>query len=156
MPVIGTPRSFAKKFKFLVEVEGFDGDRIAFQKMSELSVELAEVAYSEGGSLIPDKSPGRLTFADVTFERGVVNSDLDMYNWMLETADAASNAGLASPLYKRNMSVIQLERDNSELRRWNLFNCWPKKVTVVDGFDNEADENVIEMLTIAYDFFELG
>ena len=28
------------------------------------------VQYFEGGSLIPNKSPGRLTFPDVTLERG--------------------------------------------------------------------------------------
>jgi hypothetical protein len=41
-----------------------------FQKASELSVEVANVQYFEGGSLIPNKSPGRLTFSDVTLERG--------------------------------------------------------------------------------------
>jgi len=37
---------------------------------SELSVEAANVQYFEGGSLIPNKSPGQLTFADVTLKRG--------------------------------------------------------------------------------------
>ena len=64
MPVIGNPRSFAKKFKFLVEAD--DVSHSGFQKCSELSVEVAKVEYFEGGSLIPNKSPGRLTFADVT------------------------------------------------------------------------------------------
>ena len=42
----------------------------AFQKMSELSGEFADIEYFEGGALIPIKVPGRLTYADVTLERG--------------------------------------------------------------------------------------
>ena len=54
MPIVGNPRSFHKKFKFIVEV-----DQVAhagFQKCSELSVEIANVQYYEGGSLIPTKA----------------------------------------------------------------------------------------------------
>ena len=60
--VFGKPRSFHKRFKFLVSVDGFTGDeaKAYFQKASEVSVEVAKVEYSEGGTLIPDKSPGRV------------------------------------------------------------------------------------------------
>jgi hypothetical protein len=34
---------------------------------------VANVQYHEGGSLIPNKSPGRLTFSDVTLERGATS-----------------------------------------------------------------------------------
>ena len=60
MAVIGNPRSFHKKFKFIVEID--DIGHAGFQKCSELSVEVANVQYFEGGSLIPNKSPGRPTF----------------------------------------------------------------------------------------------
>ena len=53
MTVIGNPRSFHKKFKFLVEIDGVA--HAGFQKCSELSVEVANVQYFEGGSLIPNK-----------------------------------------------------------------------------------------------------
>ena len=67
MAVIGNPGSFHKKFKFFVEID--DIDHAGFQKCIELSVEVANVQYF-GGSLITNKSPGRLTYADVTMERG--------------------------------------------------------------------------------------
>ncbi|MEO1336864.1 MAG: phage tail protein, partial [Myxococcota bacterium] len=68
MAVIGTPRTFHSRWKFIVDID--DIAHAGFQKCSELSVEIANVQYYEGGSLIPNKSPGRLTFADVTLERG--------------------------------------------------------------------------------------
>ena len=41
MAIIGNPRSFHKKFKFIVEID--DVGHAGFQKCSELSVEVANV-----------------------------------------------------------------------------------------------------------------
>jgi phage tail-like protein len=151
MPFTGTPKSFHKKFKFVVDIEGLGS--AAFKSCSELSYEIAKVEYSEGGSLIPDKSPGRLTFADVTLERGAT-SDYDLYRWAVEVADASANAGLRDNMYKRTVEIVQLDRDGAELRRWRLSNAWVQKF-VAGAWDNEADENVIESIVITYDFFEM-
>ena len=151
MPVIGNPRTFHKKFKFIVEIDGVVS--AGFQKCSELSVEVANVQYYEGGSLIPNKSPGRLTFADVTLERGAT-SDKNLFDWLTQVADASANAGLNEPEFKRNLDIVQQDRDGSTLRRWSLNGAWPVKFVAGD-WDNEADENVIETVTLTYDFFEL-
>lgn len=151
MPVLGTPRSFHKKFKFVVEIDGVAS--AGFQKASELSVEIANVQYYEGGSLIPNKSPGRLTFADVTLERGAT-MDRDLFDWFTQVAEASANIGLKEPLFKRNLDIVQQDRDGSTLRRWSLTGAWPVKFVAGD-WDNEADENVIESVTLTYDFFEL-
>lgn len=152
MPVIGEPRSFHKKFKFIVEIDSFTS--AGFQKCSELSAEVAKVEYSEGGSLIPDKSPGRVTFTDITLERGATK-DVDFFTWFKQVVDAAANSGLKDVEYKRNADVTQQDRDGSTLRRWRCTNTWPTKY-VAGEWDNEADENVIEMLTLTYDFFDLA
>lgn len=151
MAVIGNPRTFHKKFKFIVEIDGVA--HAGFQKCSELSVEAANVQYYEGGSLIPNKSPGRLTFADVTLERGAT-TDHDLHDWFAQVADAAANVGLNEPEFKRNLDIVQQDRDGSTLRRWSLSGAWPVKF-VAGEWDNEADENVIESVTLTFDFFEL-
>ena len=48
MTVSGNPRSFHKKFKFIVEID--DVGHAGFQKCSELSVEVANVQYFEGAT----------------------------------------------------------------------------------------------------------
>jgi phage tail-like protein len=149
--VIGAPRSFAKKYKFVVEIDGVASS--GFQKCSELSVEVANIQYSEGGALIPNKSPGRLTFADVTLERGAT-LDHDLYDWFSQVADVAANAGLVDPLPKRNLDIVQQDRDGSTLRRWRVHGAWPVKF-VAGEWDNDADENVIESVTLTYDYFQL-
>jgi phage tail-like protein len=151
MTVIGTPRTFHKKFKFIVEIDGVAS--AGFQKCSELSIEVANVEYHEGGALIPHKSPGRLKFADVTLERGAT-LDHDLFDWLSEVADASANAGLNEPEFKRNLDIVQQDRDGSTLRRWSLTGAWPVKF-VAGAWDNEADENVIESVTLTYDFFQL-
>ena len=151
MPVIGNPRSFHKKFKFIVQAD--DVTSSGFQKCSELSVEIAKVEYFEGGSLIPNKSPGRLTFSDVTLERGATQ-DRDLFRWFQDVAITSSGLGLADVNYKRNLDIVQQDRDGVTLRRWSLSRAWPVKFVAGD-WDNESDENVIESVTLTYDFFDL-
>jgi phage tail-like protein len=110
MPILGTPRTFHKKFKFVIEIDQFSS--AGFQKCSELSVEVANIEYHEGGSLIPNKSPGRLKFADVTLERGATR-DHELFDWFSDVADAAANAGLVEPVFKRNVDIVQQDRDGT-------------------------------------------
>ena len=117
MAVIGNPRSFHKRFKFVVECD--DISHAGFQKCSELSVEVANVQNFEGGSLIPNKSPGRLTFADVTLERGATQ-DRDLFDWFQDVAITSSGLGLTDVNYKRNLDIVQQDRDGTALRGWSL------------------------------------
>ncbi len=151
MPLIGNPRSFHKRFKYVCEIDGVQS--AAFQKCSELSLEVAKIEYHEGGSLIPNKSPGRLTFADITLERGATQ-DRDLFDWMQDVAIASSGLGLTEPYFKRNLDIVQQDRDGTTLRRWSIARAWPTKF-VAGQWDNEADENVIESVTLCFDFFEL-
>lgn len=150
MAIQGETRSYHKKYSFHVEI-----DQIAsagFQKCSELSVEAAVIEQWEGGALIPNKSPGRLKFSDVTLERGATK-DVDLFQWFKEVADAASGTGLVDEAYKRSIDIVQRDRDGSELRRWTLFGAWPTKF-VAGEWDNTADENTMESVTLAYDRFD--
>lgn len=147
--VIGKGRSYHKKFKFIVELDGFGSS--AWQKCGELSAEVAKIEQWEGGSLTPNKSPGRVTFSDVSLDRGATE-DEDCYTWFSEVADTVANAGLIDDEYKRSGDIVQQDRDGSSLRRWRLTNAWPIKF-VAGEWDNTADENVMESLTLTYDNF---
>lgn len=146
----GTPRSFHKKFKFLFEIDGFN--YFGFQKCSELSAEIAKIEYHEGGALLADKSPGRVTVADVTIERAAT-TDNDLWLWFQTVVGLVTQVGLVDPQYKRDGDVSQLDRDGSELRRWGCTGLWPTKFVAGD-WDNEADENVIEKATLSIDTFD--
>lgn len=148
--LIGKPRRFHKKYKFIVEFKGVE--HVKFRKCSELSSETAKSEQNEGGTLIPDKGFGRVTFTDVTLERGAADDD-DMWNWYQAVSDAEANSGGVEEDVKRNGDIVQQQRDNKTLHRWRLTNAWPLKFVAGD-WDNDSDDNVIEQVTLTYDFFK--
>lgn len=150
MAVLGEATKFHHKYRFQVQIEDFAHAR--FQNCSELSAEIAKIEHWEGGALIPYKEPGRMTFTDITLERGVtVNRDL--YNWFLETSNAVKNAGRIMPRFKRNLDIVQRGRNGSVRRRWTLLNAWPTKF-VAGEWANDDDGVVIESVTLTYDIFK--
>ena len=151
--ILGTPRSFFNKFKFLIEIDAIT--YAGFTKCSELAAELATIEHYEGGSLIPDKSPGRLSFPDLTLERGATR-DLELYDWFEKVARASAGLGgrgLPDPAYKRTFDIVQLDRDDSVLQRWNVVGAWPKKFVAGD-WDNGSDDKVMTSVTLVVDYFE--
>jgi phage tail-like protein len=153
--IVGRPRSYFRKFNFILEISGFTGlggGKVGFQKCSAIAYEAKKMEHWEGGATIPVKVPsGRLEFPDVTLDRGATK-DTDAYNWMLEVGDAAAQVGLVDDQYKRDVAVIQLDRDGSELKRWSLFRAWPMKFQAGE-WDNTSDDPVIEQLVLCYDYF---
>lgn len=154
MPVIGQPRLIHGKFKFVVEIDDFQA--AFFTTCSELAVETEVVTYREGGALIPIQEPGLATFPAVTLTRGT-SQDQDFHAWMLQVVDASAGIqdsfGENSPTFKRNLSIVQRDRDNTELLRYNLFGVWPSRLSAGD-WDNSASEVVIESLVLQFDFFQ--
>lgn len=152
MAVVGTPRVYHKQFSFIVEIEKV---RSAFFKScSDIKASVAVVEQWEGGRLIPDKSAGRVTVEDVTLERGAAKGDSDLYKWWLDVVKISANIGIIDIGYKRDCDVIQLDRNGNANRRWLLDNAFPREFTA-GSWDNDSDENVVEMVVLAYDAPEL-
>lgn len=148
--IIGTQKVYYKKFLFRIEIAGVVS--AAFQDMSDLAVETADVDQWEGGSLIPTKSPGRVTVDNVTLSRGATD-DRDLWDWMKQTIAAASMQ--AEPDFKRSLDLVQFNRANVEIARWTLVNAYPRRF-IAGGWDNNADENVMETVELRFDFFVEG
>ena len=156
--ILGGQRELFPKHQFIVEVR--NGWWAGFQKCSELSYEIAKIEYWEGGSIIPWKVPGRVTFTDLTLERGASTSR-KFYDWAVQVADASiavrETRGAGDPItsYLENVDIIQLDRDGStELRVWRCYNAWVQKFVAGD-WDNTADQVVVEQLVLTYDYFDL-
>lgn len=149
--LFGRNRGFHKKFKFIVEIDGITC--FGFQKMSKVSAEIAVVEQREGGALLAVKDPGLVTVPAVTLSRGAC-FDLDMFNWFKETVNLLSQLGEADPNFRRNGTVIQQDRDGSELRQIPFTGAWPS-VFEAGEWDNDASENVIEMTTLVYDTWDI-
>ncbi|GAB1376894.1 hypothetical protein MASR1M48_17460 [Lactococcus petauri] len=150
MAVQGQPKSFLKKYKFIIECDRI-GDT-GFQKCSELESDIEVNEYAEGGSIYDTKDAGRNKFTNLTLTRGESLDDNDLYNWHLECAAAGADLGGVGDSYKSNMDVVSQNRDGSTGKRWRLFNAWPKRVKVGD-WDNSSSEHLMNEAEIVFDYF---
>lgn len=162
MPTISGPSvTFATKHKFYLEIDGVAEGK--FVNCSELTSTFDVIEHREGGTAIANKSPGLLNFEDITLERGVrVEGNIDLYAWHLQCGDAAvsgaqgpgigTGVGLPSGQYKRNVEIVQMDTDATELFRWRLVSAWPNSFTA-SAWDNTTSEAQIESITLSYDYY---
>ena len=147
MSVIGQPRSYHKQFLFTVEIDGLDVGW--FEKCSEIVGEVGVVEQHEGGNInVADQSPGKVKFPAVTLTIGATDNN-ELYNWWLQVIDAAANSGGPDETYKKNVAIVQRDRDGTERRRHNLVKAWPSKFKYGE-WDAKAEENVMEEITLTY------
>jgi phage tail-like protein len=144
MPVTGTPRNYDKKFLFTVEIDGLD---VAwFESVSGLESEIGVVDQHEGGDPnVADQSPGKVKFNQVTCTIGAT-ANRELWDWWELVIDAEAGTGAVDNEYKKNISIVQKDRDGSEKKRWNLYECWPCKFKAGE-WDAKAEENVMQEVT---------
>ncbi len=154
MPIMGNYRKLYGRFKFVVYVEGFLS--AAFQKATGLKITVSEMKYHEGGALVPYKEPGLVEFSDLTLERGV-SKEIDFWSWVLQVvnimAKMPGGIGVPSPGFMRNLTIRQMDRDDSPAIDWKLYWGFPKDFTPGE-FDNTSSEVTLETLVVAYHHFE--
>lgn len=140
-----------KKPFFTVEIDGFT--RAAFQKCSELTMTIGKIQIREGGVQLPHKEAGVSEVADVTLEHGK-SSDGDFRKWLKAIVNVQTNRGVdASEVYKKDFDVVQRDRNGAEIRRYRCYGGFIGEYKV-GPWDNDADEYVIEVVTIAIDSWE--
>ena len=90
----------------------------------------------------------------VPFER----QDIDLSNrpdWFMKVSPLGKTPVLlveGTAIFES--AVICEYLDETVLRRWTLTRAWPVKFVAGD-WDNDADEIVIESVTLTFDFFQL-
>lgn len=145
--VVGEEQDYHQTWAFNVEIDGIS---VAwFESCTGLESEVALVEQHEGGKIeVASQRPGKVKHAPIQLKVGVTDN-VELYKWWLQIADAANNKGGVKESYKKSMAIVQLDRDGSERRRWNLAKCWILKFKFGD-WDANADKNNIEEMTIIY------
>ena len=145
--VAGRPRDPYQQFRFTIDFDGIGSAR--YEKGSELVCEIGEAVYWEGGSLVPEKLPGRLTFPNITLTRGASN-DFDLYDWARSTANASSGRG---KIDRRNGTYKQMKYDSDPGEYFHVFDAQHRKWSS-GPWDNTTDEVRIESTELSYKYFE--
>lgn len=138
--------AFDKKFAFRLEIEGIES--AAFRTAGPLTGNIGVVEENEGGSVAPQKEPGKVTYDNIVLTRGVTDNE-DLWDWFDLAAQQSED------LAKKDLALVQTDRAGTELRRWDIIDAFPVRFMAGD-WDATAEENVVEELELAMESFEKG
>lgn len=120
-----------------------------FMKCSGLSSENAvieEKRVSNGNQEIVFKQPGRLSWGEMTLERGIT-ANMDMWTWRDEVV--TGKVGTA----RVNCTLTLYDMQGNPAATWTITNAWPKSV---DGpsFKSDDDNVGVESIVLVYESFK--
>lgn len=141
-----------KNFRYAMIVPGFA--RIGFESISGLKSSTESIDYREGGDEeTPRKSAGQTTYEPITCTRGQIvdpdgEGEFDFYIWRLMVKRN-------DPNYRRDIVIIQYNRDRTEARRWLVSNVWPNEDVAFSDLKGTGNEDSIESLTLQHEGYEI-
>ena len=129
-------------YNFLVEIEGIS--RASFQEASGFDSSIEVEEHREGGENITTrKLPGMVKFSNIVLKWGLTD-DHELDDWYQQWASG-------DPAAKRQSgSIVLLDRQGQEKRRWNFINAWPTKLTW-PSFNAENSDLAIMTLELAHE-----
>jgi phage tail-like protein len=147
-----------KVFRYHIEIDGFA--RFGFSKVSGLKASTADVKYREGGDNTTEKkSPGLTSFPDVTFERGQILAAAygayDIVVWYTQVFDVSSKIAGSAGSFRRQIQVVQNNKEGVEVLRWAIIECWPKEPEFLPELDAMSSNNSIEKMVICHEGIRL-
>lgn len=131
-----------QSFTFLVDANGLEGYFTSIDGLGSEN-EVAVGKYIVKGKEVQAKSPGRLTWGDVTLKRGITD-DLGFWDWRQMVVDGNVTGA------RKNCSITMLSRDGKPVVTWNLVNAWPSKVSAL-SISSDSNDFTIEELTLAHE-----
>jgi phage tail-like protein len=133
-----------ENFNFRVEIDGIM--QAGFSEVSVLETIVDVVEYREGIELSHvRKLPGRVRYGNVVLKWGVTNSQ-ELYNWWKGVRDGN--------VIRKNMSVILIDQQRNDVKRWTVREAWPAKYQV-GPLNAKGNDVLIEELVIANEGIEL-
>lgn len=146
-----------KVFRFRIEIDNIQ--RAGFTDVTGLERETDVVEYREGGfNETPQKSAGLSKFPDLTFKRGqIVGSDRggddDLVEWVEQVHNVASGGNEAQ--YRRDFDVVQFNALNEEVRRWKVYQAFPRRYKPFSDFNAQSSDNSYEEIVVAHEGWQL-
>ncbi len=127
-------------FRFHVELDSL---LVAgFSDVQGLEMEVETEEYKEGGrNHYTHSLPTRITFPNLTFQKGLTNSH-ELWTWVAES--------LHGPAQRRTGRIILLDQSGVEVRGWEFQNGYPVRWEGPD-LSAEGSDVAIETLEIAHE-----
>ncbi len=128
-------------YNFLVEIDGIS--RGAFQEVSGFDSTIDVIEHREGGeNTTVRKLPGMTKYSNIVLKWGITD-DVTLYKWHRDTVNGV-------PDFRKNGSIVLLDRQRNEVARWDFVRAWPSKYNGPD-FNAEGTDVAIETLELAHE-----
>lgn len=145
MPQPGQQPVYYRAFQFLVEIDGVTNAR--FQEVGGIDATIDVIEYREGGSALgPRLFPGQTKHSRLSLKRGYTD-DSTLYTWFEDVMTGRTEN------IRRNVSIVQIDMNGTEVFRWNLYKAFPVKYTA-PAFNAKGNDLSIETLEVAYESIE--
>jgi phage tail-like protein len=129
-------------FNFRLEIEGVtEGPVLA---VDGLTARTDVVSYKDGSDIIVRHRPGRSRSDNIVVRRGYNNTE-DFFDWYAKVRDGK--------IERRSGSVIITGDDASEITRFNFFEAWPCRWSLLT-LDGDESAALVEELEIAVERIE--
>lgn len=140
--------------------------RAGFSQVTLPKAEIGEMTYRENiDNQRSIKVPGLVKYDPVTLSRGVTDSR-DLYDWyrlvndelaLLSVANELSRSTSKTPIqndnFRKDVIIEVLNRKGDPVKAWYLFNAWPTTYAPGNDLDANANDKLIESLTLTYEHF---
>jgi phage tail-like protein len=145
-PLGGDPQLASR---FLLEVDGVEIG--VFKSVSGLSMSIDTQDLPEGGENgFVRKLPGRMTWPNLTFKRGVTDGDA-LFKWINKTSGSGFSSN-SNKLTRHTGAVTVIGYDGSRLRSYVLADIFPVRWSG-PTFDAESNAVIEEELEVAHHGF---
>jgi phage tail-like protein len=133
------------KLRYRLEVEGQSVGSFSSLDGPSLSFEVLEFREGQDPNATPRKLKGRIHWGDVTLKRGFMNRSF-FENWIRSIQQDPTKE------YRKNLALVILDDNQSEVTRYNLFQCWPSswKLTNLEGKGNDV---LVEEVVVVIEYF---
>ena len=125
-------------FRFRVD---WGGTRIGFSEVSGFNFEYDEIEYVHGAMAesVPQKSPGKPKYGNITLKRGVFEDDAEALEWF-EEIRADEDA-------RRDITITMLNAKLEPVIVWEVRKAWVKKLDSV-SLNAASSESAVETLEL--------
>jgi phage tail-like protein len=128
-------------YNFKVEIDGIT--RAAFHEVNGFDSTVDVIEHREGGeNTTLRKLPGMTKYSNIVLKWGITD-DMTLYGWHRDAVNGLPN-------FRKNGSIVLLDRQRNEVARWDFVRAWPTKYNGPD-FNAEGTDVAVEQLELAHE-----
>lgn len=117
----------------------------SFQTCTAPEITLENVEFKDNSMSYKRKFPGIPTVNDISLTKGVIQSDTELYDWIVAAKDGSE--------YRIDITISHTDKEGNDRYQYVLENAFPVRVKVDGDFDSNSSEVTLSEIDIAYESF---